>query len=844
MRLERPAAWVSLSVGGLFSSDRRMACLRRASLGIEALESRQLLSVAPASAEHAALRAASASGLARLDATLRTLPALTNHGHHAGATIPIGRGKPTAATALPDLAPFTPPGWSGPVVVSTTAGVYTDATTILPTQTLYIDTALNNVGQAPTPSTLFNNEVLIDGNVAFSWHYSGVLNPNSNFTYLPDQSVGSFAPGQHTLSFVVNYTNAFAESNTTNNTYSRTFVVSAAPAMTTQPQNQSVVEGNAVSFTAAASGYPAPAVQWQVSSDGGVSYSPIPGATASTLSFTASPGQNGNLYEAVFTNGIGSVTSSAASLSVTPLPAPPAITTQPVAQNLTAGATATFTAAASGYPAPAVQWQQSTNGGASFAPIAGATSTTCSFTANAWQSGYQYEAVFTNSQGSAATNAVALTVANNANLVGLSVGKVNVTSSLSGTVTGYLDVTLTAPTGASASLASYSIEVDATPTGGGLALTGAATPPGYVFNSQTPTVVSGSNSSSIIITDALPAGQSATVTNGAGLVRVPFSIAASTQAMFAVSLSNVALVDGQGKTLSIGSANPGAVTVVADIPPTVTGVSFGSDKWAGAFPYVGGFPMPTGAAQLATLPWVNLDQVSIKFNENVNVTQAALAVRGVNVASYAASGFAYNTSTFTATWTFGSAFAADKLLLDLAASGANAVSDPVGTLLDGSWTNGSSAFPSGNGTPGGADFKFQANILPGDIDQKGSVNITEVIHVRNDQLAVPGGASYSPLYDVDGSGKIDILDVIDVRNRQLTALPSGTPSVQPAAASPVAVIGLSQQGSSAPAPSAAGGGQRAAVSSPQIPLELDEHAEHFWGILKLTATVPASHRSR
>jgi hypothetical protein len=35
--------------------------------------------------------------------------------------------------------------------------------------------------------------------------------------------------------------------------------------------------------------------------------------------------------------------------------------------------------------------------------------------------------------------------------------------------------------------------------------------------------------------------------------------------------------------------------------------------------------------------------------------------------------------------------------------------------------------------------------------------------------------NYSPFYDVDGSGSINILDVIDVRNRHLTSLPAGTP---------------------------------------------------------------------
>ena len=39
----------------------------------------------------------------------------------------------------------------------------------------------------------------------------------------------------------------------------------------------------------------------------------------------------------------------------------------------------------------------------------------------------------------------------------------------------------------------------------------------------------------------------------------------------------------------------------------------------------------------------------------------------------------------------------------------------------------------------------------------------------------PTSGNYSPFYDVTGGGSINILDVIDVRNRQLSSLPTGTP---------------------------------------------------------------------
>jgi hypothetical protein len=94
-----------------------------------------------------------------------------------------------------------------------------------------------------------------------------------------------------------------------------------APAITTQPQNQTVYVGDAASFSAAASGDPAPSLQWQVSTDSGATWTDITGATASPLTFTASFDQNGNLYRVVFTNVEGSATSDAAILTVSKIPA-------------------------------------------------------------------------------------------------------------------------------------------------------------------------------------------------------------------------------------------------------------------------------------------------------------------------------------------------------------------------------------------------------------------------------------------------------------------------------------------------------------------------------------------
>ena len=88
----------------------------------------------------------------------------------------------------------------------------------------------------------------------------------------------------------------------------------------------------------------------------------------------------------------------------------PAITTQPANASVLPGQTATFTAAASG-TSPTVKWQSAPAGSTTFADIAGATSASYTTPATALaDSGKQYRAVFTNSAGSATSNAATLTV--------------------------------------------------------------------------------------------------------------------------------------------------------------------------------------------------------------------------------------------------------------------------------------------------------------------------------------------------------------------------------------------------------------------------------------------------
>ncbi|MFT3829922.1 MAG: immunoglobulin domain-containing protein [Opitutaceae bacterium] len=96
-----------------------------------------------------------------------------------------------------------------------------------------------------------------------------------------------------------------------------------APHLLTQPSGQAVTLGSRVSFVVNATAEPAPSFQWQMSNDGGsgwndlvddVSYS---GTNTATLVIEgASDAMNGHQFRCVVSNGSGSVTSVAVTLTV------------------------------------------------------------------------------------------------------------------------------------------------------------------------------------------------------------------------------------------------------------------------------------------------------------------------------------------------------------------------------------------------------------------------------------------------------------------------------------------------------------------------------------------------
>jgi hypothetical protein len=184
-----------------------------------------------------------------------------------------------------------------------------------------------------------------------------------------------------------------------------------APAISVQLAPAQAVAGSGATLAITASGT-ALQYQWQSSRDGST-WADVAGATAATLQLqNLALDANGTQYRVVVRNAAGSVTSSPVTLTVTAPAMAPAFSLQPQAASVTAPNTATFTVAVTGQPAPTLQWQRSTNAGAAYSDISGATAVSYTLPATTLaDSGTLFRVQASNSAGSATSTAATLTVA-------------------------------------------------------------------------------------------------------------------------------------------------------------------------------------------------------------------------------------------------------------------------------------------------------------------------------------------------------------------------------------------------------------------------------------------------
>jgi hypothetical protein len=129
---------------------------------------------------------------------------------------------------------------------------------------------------------------------------TGVLPSQNNYRYRAIASNAACNPGTSTAA---------------------TLTVNTFPVITTQPAAATICAGAAQTFSVTATtGVGTLTYQWQLSVDGGATWTNIAGATANSFAQTFVIGQNGYRFRVVVTAGCGSVTSNAAALTVNSFP--------------------------------------------------------------------------------------------------------------------------------------------------------------------------------------------------------------------------------------------------------------------------------------------------------------------------------------------------------------------------------------------------------------------------------------------------------------------------------------------------------------------------------------------
>lgn len=159
-----------------------------------------------------------------------------------------------------------------------------------------------------------------------SWKVSGTVPPGLSVTGGTKTSTTTIVVNSLRLAFagtptkggrypltITAYDKTGAKGNQT--TVTCTVTVKELPKFTTQPASKTVTAGANVTFTAKASGYPAPTYQWYKGT------TKLTGKTASSLTLTAVGTSAAGKYTVKATNSSGTVTSTAATLTVNLAPA-------------------------------------------------------------------------------------------------------------------------------------------------------------------------------------------------------------------------------------------------------------------------------------------------------------------------------------------------------------------------------------------------------------------------------------------------------------------------------------------------------------------------------------------
>lgn len=198
-------------------------------------------------------------------------------------------------------------------------------------------------------------------------------------------------------------------------------VVSALPTITQQPQSQSVVVGSPVTFSVGFHSAVGLTYQWLKNGE------ELPGKTTSQLQLTGVQFVDAGDYRLRISNGLASLLTDPATLTVLPPAVAPGFTQQPSNLTVLAGQTAQFTVNATGTAPLTYQWRKGANPLSNGGNISGAdTAALVLANAQAGDAG-SYEVVVSNTAGAKTSEPATLTVSQPAVAPSITQQPVNVT---------------------------------------------------------------------------------------------------------------------------------------------------------------------------------------------------------------------------------------------------------------------------------------------------------------------------------------------------------------------------------------------------------------------------------
>ena len=258
-----------------------------------------------------------------------------------------------------------------------------------------------SINTQPQDQSVFTSQtatfsVIADGTPPFTyqWYYN-------NDTILTDQTNSTLVINNAQLSDTGGYSvivsNAYG--SVASDTAELTVTTPTPPVILTQPQSQTVLPGQTVSFNVVPGGSAPFSYQWYYDTN-----TVLTNATSDTLTLTnIQPGADGT-YSVIVSNFVGVTNSDYAVLFVNTNPVAPTFSSQPVSLVVLAGGTATFTASVDGTATITYQWYDNN------VAVSGATSSTLTLANVQTSDSGSYTLVASNSAGTATSSPAILTV--------------------------------------------------------------------------------------------------------------------------------------------------------------------------------------------------------------------------------------------------------------------------------------------------------------------------------------------------------------------------------------------------------------------------------------------------